>query len=105
MREGFREGGALPEDGLTKSGRAHKQKDHGICMVSFQTTTEMHMARASTLWGMLFNVKQASFTEPDILETEDVEPFLCLHATVHKRYRCLCPHCGRSCLAMRRTGT
>lgn len=55
------------------------------------------MARASTLWGMLFNVKQSSFSEPDILETEDGEPFLCLHATVHKRYRCLCPHCGRSC--------
>lgn len=55
------------------------------------------MGRTNTLWRMLFNVKQASFSEPDILKTEDDERFLCRHATVHKRYRCLCPHCGRSC--------
>ena len=55
------------------------------------------MARFSTLWGTLLNVNQASFSEPDILKTEDGEQFLCLHATVHKRYRYLCPHCGRSC--------
>lgn len=55
------------------------------------------MARTSTLWGTLLNVKRASFSEPDILETQDGEQFFCLHAKVHKRYRCLCPDCGRTC--------
>lgn len=55
------------------------------------------MAPTSTVWGTLLNVKRASFSKPDILKTEDGERFLCLHATVHKRYRCLCPHCGKSC--------